>query len=191
NPAEARILLVEGADRVLPPYPPVLSAKAAAALARLGVTVVTGATVSDIRPDCVTLRRGEAREDVFARTVLWAAGVQASPLGKALHAAPGGELDRAGRVHGQPDLTGPGHPEISGIGDLAHCRGPDGKPLPGVAPVAMQQGRYAARLIQARLRGEQLPPFHYRDRGTMATIGRAAAVADLGWVRFAGLFAWL
>ncbi len=191
NPAEARILLVEGTERVLPPYPPVLSRKAAESLAHLGVTVVTGAVVTDIQPDRVTLRHGDASEEIAARTLLWAAGVQASPLGKALQEAAGAELDRAGRVVVGPDLTLPGHPEVFVIGDLAHCRQPDGKPLPGVAPVAMQQGRYVAQAIQARLRGETVPPFRYRDRGNMATIGRAAAVADLGWVRLSGLFAWL
>jgi NADH dehydrogenase len=100
-------------------------------------------------------------------------------------------LDRAGRVPVQPDLTVPGHPEIFVIGDLASCPGPDGKPLPGVAPVAMQQGRYVADLIRRRLAGKDRPPFHYRDRGSLATIGRAAAVADLGWVHFSGFLAWL
>src|SRR5262249_27523177 len=191
NPSDARILLVEGADRVLPPYPPELSAKAAAALARLGVTVLTGTHVSDIRPDRVRLKRAAAEEEMPTHTVLWAAGVRASPLGQALHDATGAGLDRAGRVIVGPNLTVPGHPNIFVIGDLAHCRGPDGKPLPGVAPVAMQQGRYVARLIRARLQGEETPPFRYKDRGSLATIGRAAAVADFGWVRFSGLLAWL
>jgi NADH dehydrogenase len=191
EPARARILLLEGTDRVLPPYPPSLSAKAARALARLGVTVVTGAVVTDIDPGIVTVRRGGAEERIAARTVLWAAGVQASPLGGVLARATGAKLDRAGRVHVQPDLSLPGHPEIFVIGDLALFTHQTGKPLPGVAPVAMQQGRYVAELIVARLSGQTLSPFRYHDRGSVATIGRAAAVADLGWLRFDGVAAWL
>jgi NADH dehydrogenase len=191
DPASARILLVEGTDRILPPYPPVLSAKAARQAERLGVTVRTGAIVTDIQPDAVTLRVGSQSDRVPARTVLWAAGVQASPLGARLAKATGAALDRAGRVVVGPDLTLPGHPEIFVIGDLANCT-QDGKPLPGVAPVAMQQGRYVADLIVRRLRGAAVPgPFRYRDHGSMATIGRAAAVADLGWLKLSGFPAWL
>jgi NADH dehydrogenase len=193
DPASATILLVEGTDRVLPTYPPELSAKAARQLADLGVTVRTGTVVTDVQPDGVVFRSGDRTERIATHTVLWGAGVQASPLGQILAKSTGATLDRAGRVQVQPDLTLPGHAEILVVGDMATCPGPDGKPLPGVAPVAMQQGRYAARLIAARLRGETLPPFQYHDRGSMATIGRAAAVADLGsrWLRFSGLLAWL
>jgi NADH dehydrogenase len=191
NPASARILLLEGADRVLPPYPPKLSVKAAASLAALGVTARTGALVTDLQPDAVTIRQGDREERLATRTVLWAAGVQASPLGAVLARATGAETDRAGRVMVQPDLTLPGHPEILVIGDMALCRDDTGKQLPGVAPVAMQQGRYAADLIRRRLAGDTLPPFRYKDHGRMATIGRATAVADLGWVRLSGLLAWL
>jgi NADH dehydrogenase len=191
QPNQARILLLEGMDRVLPPYPPVLSAKAAQALARLGVTVRTGTIVTDLQHDLVTVRAGGQTELVPARTVLWAAGVDASPLGKSLAQASGVTLDRAGRVPVLADLSLPGHPEIFVIGDMASCPGPGGKPLPGVAPVAMQQGRYVARRIARRLAGKDEPPFHYHDRGSMATIGRAAAVADLGWVRISGWLAWL
>jgi NADH dehydrogenase len=191
QPASARILLVEGLDRVLPPYPPKLSAKAAAQLARLGVTVRTGAVVTDLRHDAVTLRTGGHTETIPARTVLWAAGVMASSLGQSLAEGTGVILDRAGRVPVQPDLTVAGHPEIFVIGDMAIFLGKDGKPLPGVAPVAIQQGRYAAQLICNRLKGQGLPPFHYKDRGSLATIGRSAAVADLGWIRFSGFLAWL
>jgi NADH dehydrogenase len=191
NPADARILLLEGTERILPPYPPELSAKAARSLERLGVTIQTGTIVTAVEPDAVTIRRGERTERIPARTVLWGAGVQASPLGRALARASGAELDRAGRVVVQPDLTLPGHPEVFVIGDLAHFRDPSGQPLPGVAPVAMQQGKYVAQFIQRRLRGGDLPPFRYRDKGSLATIGRAAAVADLGWVRISGFFAWL
>jgi NADH dehydrogenase len=123
--------------------------------------------------------------------VLWAAGVQASPLGRILAAATGAELDRAGRVIVEPDLSLPGHPEIFVIGDLAHYRDLQGRPLPGIAPVAMQQGRYVAQLLQQRLQGRSFPPFRYKDRGNMAIVGRAQAVADFGWLQFSGLFAWL
>lgn len=191
NPADARILLVEGTDRILPTYPPELSAKAAQSLARLGVTVRTGTLVTDVQPEAVTVRNGDTTERIPAHTVLWAAGVDASPLGRILAKATGARLDRAGRIAVEPDLTLPGQPEIFVIGDLANYSHQTGQPLPGVAPVAMQQGRYVADLIQKRLRGETLPPFHYKDRGSMATIGRAAAVVDLGWVRFSGFFAWL
>jgi NADH dehydrogenase len=191
DPAKTRICLVEGADRLLPSYPPQLSAKAAAALTHLGVEVRTGATVTDIQLESVTIRSGSLSEDVSARTVLWAAGVQASPLGRVLASATGAELDRAGRVVVESDLSLPGHPEIFVIGDLAHCRTQQGQPLPGVAPVAMQQGQYVAQLVQKRLQGGTLPPFRYRDRGSLAIIGRAQAVADFGWLRFSGFFAWL
>lgn len=191
DPASAKIVLLEGTDRVLPPYPPRLSAKAAQALKRLGVLVRTDAMVTDIHPERVTVRAGGATEVLPCHTVLWAAGVQASSLGAILARATGAGLDRAGRISVQPDLTLPGHPEIFVIGDLANFTHQGGKPLPGVAPVAMQQGQYVARLIQARLKGQSLPPFHYRDYGNMATIGRNAAVADLGWLRISGYFAWL
>ena len=191
NPAESRILLVEGTDRILPAYAAELSAKATAALARLGVSVHTGATVTDVQPDAVIIRRNDQSEHIPTRTVLWAAGVQASPLGRILATATGVELDRAGRVMVAPDLSIPNHPDIFVIGDLAHYRNQQGQSLPGVAPVAMQQGRYVAELIQQRLRGQTPPPFHYRDRGSMAIVGRAEAVADVRGRRFSGLLAWL
>ena len=191
NPAESRILLVEGADRILPTYPAELSAKATTALARLGVTVRTGATVTDVQSDAVIIRSNEQSEQLATHTVIWAAGVQASPLGRILATATGVELDRAGRVMVAPDLSIPNHPDIFVIGDLAHYRNQQGQPLPGVAPVAMQQGRYVAELIQRRLRGQTPPPFHYRDRGSMAIVGRAEAVADVRGRRFSGLLAWL
>ncbi|MBM4256489.1 MAG: NAD(P)/FAD-dependent oxidoreductase [Deltaproteobacteria bacterium] len=191
NPAESRILLVEGTDRILPAYPAELSAKATEALARLGVTVLTGATVTNIQPDVVVIRRNEQTENIPTRAVVWAAGVQASPLGRILATATGVELDRAGRVMVVPDLSVPGHPNIFVIGDLAHYRNPQGQPLPGVAPVAMQQGHYVAEAIQHRLRGQTPPPFRYHDRGSMAIVGRAEAVADINGWRFSGLLAWL
>ncbi len=188
----ARVLLLEAADRVLPPYPPDLSAKAAASLDRLGVTVRTGTTVTDVRPDGVSMRAGDKSEFLPAHTVLWAAGVDASRLGKVLAQATGAATDRSGRVLVQPDLTLPGHPEIFAIGDMVNFSHQEGKPLPGVATVAMQQGRYVADTVQRRLLGgEPLPPFHYRDPGSMATIGRAAAVAYVGRLHFSGYLAWL
>jgi NADH dehydrogenase len=191
DPATARIILLEATDRVLPPYPPKLSAKASQALVRLGVTIRTHGVVTDVQPEAVTVRTGDATEIVPCRTVLWAAGVQASPLGAILARATGAALDRAGRITVQLDLSLPGHPEVFVIGDLANFPHQGGKPLPGVAPVAMQQGQYVARLIEARLRGQTLPPFRYRDYGNMATIGRNAAVADFGWLRLSGYLAWL
>jgi NADH dehydrogenase len=191
DPRVARILLIESVDRVLPTYPASLSARAAASLKRLGVTVRVGALVTDVREDGVSIRTGDATEQVAARTVLWAAGMAASPLGRLVAQAAGARIDRAGRVLVEPDLTVTGHPEVFVIGDLAAVDGPDGKPLIGVAQVAIQQGRYAAALIDARLAGRTLPPFRYHDLGNMATIGRAAAVADLGWMRLSGYPAWL
>lgn len=192
DPAKAQILLVEGTDRVLPPYPPDLSAKAARALERLGVVVRTGMTVTDIHPEYVILKQGERSEHIPAHTVLWAAGVDASPLGRMLAQATGATLDRAGRIQVEADCSLPGHKEIFVIGDMANYRGADGRPLPGVAPVAMQQGDFVARVIGARLRKDEPPTtFRYRDYGSMATIGRNAAVADFGKIRFNGYLAWL
>ncbi len=180
----ARILLLEGLPRVLPGYPEELSARARRDLERLGVEVRTGSLVTRVEPGGVCL--GEER--VRARNVVWAAGVQASPLGRTL----GGERDRAGRLRVEPDLSLPGRSELFVAGDLALSQGQGGDPLPGLAPVAQQQGRHAARMIVADLRGEPRRPFHYRDRGVMATIGRGKAVAVLGqgW-RVAGPLAWL
>jgi NADH dehydrogenase len=192
DPAQARILLIEGTGRVLPTYASGLSQNAADALARLGVTVYVNSFVTDVQADSVTLKRAERVEIIPTRTVLWAAGVQGSPLGHALADSTGVQLDRAGRVLVQPDLCLPGYPEIFVIGDLANLNDQEGHLLPGVAPVAIQQGAYVARLLQKRLHGETGTPrpFHYRDRGSMATIGRAAAVADLHWIRLSGLPGW-
>src|SRR6266849_5524102 len=191
NPADARILLVEGTDRVLPSYPPDLSADAEKALIKLGVRPMTGAIVTAIDEGGVTVRRASEAERIPTHTVLWAAGVQASPLGRMLAESTGAKLDRAGRVLVQPDLTIAGHSEILVIGDLANFSHQTGKPLPGVAPVAMQEGHYAAKQIRKRLAGETAPPFHYWDKGSLATIGRAAAVADFGRIHIDGLIAWL
>ncbi|MDD5563862.1 MAG: NAD(P)/FAD-dependent oxidoreductase [Thermoanaerobaculaceae bacterium] len=192
DPGAAKIVLVEGTDRILPSYPPELSAKARTALERLGVTVRTGVLVSQVETCCVELVTAAGTERVETRTVLWAAGVQGSALSHALADTAGAELDRNGRVLVGPDLAVPGHPEILVIGDLACVVHGTGRPLPGVAPVAIQQGRYAARVIAARVNGRPAPsPFRYRDRGNLATIGRASAVADMGWLRFSGFPAWL
>jgi NADH dehydrogenase len=191
EPKRSRIVLVEGLPRVLHTYPEKISAKARQELERMGVSVRTGATVANVHPGGVVLRSGDAIEEVPARTVLWGAGVQGSPLGRLLSEASGAELDRAGRVVVQPDLSLPGRPEVFVIGDLANYSHQGDKPLPGVAQVAMQQGKYVADLIQRRLEGKTPRPFRYRDRGNMATIGRASAVADLGWTSFSGYPAWL
>lgn len=183
DPRQARILLVEAGPRVLPAYPEALSAKAADALRKMGVEVLEGGAVTAVAADHVMI--GGRR--VEAATTLWAAGVQASPLARSL----GVPLDRAGRVPVEPDLTVPGHPEIVVIGDLAALRDRKGKPLPGVAPVAIQQGRHAARNILRALAGRPPQPFHYFDKGSLATIGRAAAVADFGWTSLSGFPAWV
>ncbi|NEQ27103.1 MAG: NAD(P)/FAD-dependent oxidoreductase [Microcoleus sp. SIO2G3] len=188
---EARILLLEGMDRILPPYPPDLSAAAAESLERLGVTVQTKTLVTKIADDIVTTKQGESTEEIPAHTILWAAGVKASAMGKVLADRASAELDRVGRVMVAPDLSLPAHPDILVVGDLAHYAHQGDKPLPGVAPVAMQQGSYAAKLIKARLAGESIEPFRYRDLGSLAVIGRNAAVADLKAMRFTGTPAWL
>ena len=191
NPSEARIILVEGTDRVLPTYPAKLSEAARKMLVRLSVTVRTGAMVTDISDGSVTIREGERTEKIATRTILWAAGVLASPLGLILAKEAGAKLDRANRVIVEPDLTIAGHPEIFVIGDLANFSHQTGKPLPGVAQTAIQQGHYVAKAIQRRLQGQQSKPFHYLDKGNLATIGRAKAVADLNWLRLSGLPAWM
>lgn len=192
DPADAQIILVEAADRVLNHMPAELSKAAEASLIRLGVRPRAYARVTEITPNSVTLALPDRVEVIPTRTVLWAAGVQASPLGKLLAMRTGAQTDRAGRVMVQPDLSVAGFPNILIIGDLANFSHQDGKPLPGVAPVAMQQGRYAAQLIRARAQGRSLPPpFRYRDKGSLATIGRAEAVADFGKLRFSGFTAWL
>ncbi len=191
DPTEARILLVEATERILPAYVSKLSEKARQSLERLGVHVLTNTTVSDVQPDGVTLRKSDVREFVPARTILWAAGVQASPLGTTLAEQTGAELDRVGRLVVEPDMTLRDHPEIIVMGDLAHYNDERGQPLPGVAAVAIQQGWYAGKLIERRLRGETVDAFRYRNRGSMATIGRAAAVADLGRIKLSGYPGWL
>jgi NADH:ubiquinone reductase (H+-translocating) len=181
--ATARILLLEGGERVLPSYDARLSAKAQRQLIRLGVEVRTSALVSDVGPGYVRF----GGEEIAAANVYWAAGVAASPLGAAL----GAPLDRAGRVEVEPDCSVPGHPEVFVIGDLASVRQADGRQVPGVAPAAIQMGRHTARNVRRLLAGEPTEPFRYRDKGSLATIGRAAAVAEIGPLRLSGLGAWL
>jgi NADH:ubiquinone reductase (H+-translocating) len=194
DPREAGVLLVEMADRVLTAFPESLSRKAAASLEHLGVTPLLGRTVVDVDEQGVAIEAGDgSSERVPARTVIWAAGVTASNLAAQLAEQSGAEIDRAGRITVEPDLTLPGHPEVLALGDMVRVRAAGGsvQPLLGVAPVAMQEGRYAAKVVRARLRGRALGPFHYRDKGNLATIGRASAVADLHLVRLSGLLAWL
>lgn len=193
DPRTGRVLLVEMADRVLTSFPPSLSAKARRSLEKLGVTVLTGRAVVDIDGEGVTIEDGaREHERIQCRTVVWAAGVTASALAGRLADLTGAERDRAGRVTVEPDLTLPGHPDVFALGDMVRVRGADGASvvLPGVAPVAMQQGRYVAKVVRARLDGRSMPPFRYRDKGNLATIGRAAAVADVKGLRLGGFVAW-
>ena len=194
DPRNGRILLVEAADRVLTSFPESLSRRAATSLERLGVTLLLGRTVVSVDRDGVTVQDHDgATERIASRTVVWAAGVTASSLAAKLGSLTGAPCDRAGRVIVEPDLTLPGRPEVFALGDMVRVRGSDGQAivLPGTAPVAMQQGRYAARVVRDRLRGRSTPPFRYRDKGNLATIGRAAAVADLRGLKLSGLPAWL
>ena len=191
DPADARILLVEASDRILSTYPEDLSSKAQSFLNNLGVSVQTRTAVTDLRPGEVAVRRGEIDETIPCQTVLWAAGVRASHLGAALARCRIATLDRGGRVIVQNDFSIANHPEIFVIGDLASYTPGGGKPLPGIAPVAQQAGRYVAKVIGARLTGKTLPRFKYRDRGSMAIVGRATAIADLAGVHLAGFTAWL
>lgn len=184
DPGRARIILLEGGPRLLAGQAERLSERARRDLEALGVEVRLGAMVTDIGPDGVTV----GDELIRTPNVVWAAGVAASPLGRTM----GVEVDRMGRVVVQPDLSVPGHPEVFVIGDLAHIAHgtPEGRPLPGVAQVAIQSGRAAARNIVNTISGRPRVPFRYRDRGTMAVIGRGRAVAEIGWTRFTGAIAW-
>lgn len=183
DPGAARVRLVEAGPQVLSSFPEALSAKARAQLQRLGVEVLTGTPVSAIDAEGIAL--GDQR--LPARTVIWAAGVAASPLGRCLDTP----LDRAGRVQVTPDLSVPGHPEIFVAGDLAAIAQADGRPVPGVAPAAKQMGRYIADVIRARLDGKAAPaPFRYNDQGNLATIGRMAAIVHMGRLQLSGVLAW-
>jgi NADH:quinone reductase (non-electrogenic) len=190
-----RILLIEAADRLLTSFPPSLSGKALRSLKRLGVTPMLNSTVVGIDADSVSVKvpGADAPQQIPTRTIIWAAGVTAARVATLLGELTGAELDRAGRVTVEPDLTLPGHPEVFALGDMVRVRQTDGTvvTLPGVAPVAMQQGRYAAHVITARLGGQSAAPFHYHDKGNLATIGRGAAVADIKGLKLSGFLAWL
>ena len=191
--AESQVLLIETADRVLTAFPPSLSRKAARSLESLGVTLLLERTVVAIDEEAVTVAAPDGgTERIPARNAIWAAGVEASRLASQLGELSGADVDRAGRVTVEPDLTLPGHPEVLALGDMVRVRSRDGgvQELLGVAPVAMQQGRYAAKLVRARLSGHPIEAFHYLDKGNLATIGRARAVADLHLIRLSGFAAW-
>ena len=184
DPMDTRVVLVEGGGRVLAQFPPELSAKAHAQLERLRVEVRLGMPVQHCGPEGVTV--GE--EKIAARTVIWAAGVIASPAAKWL----GAKHDRAGRVQVTPELRVPDWPDVYAIGDTVSLQGADGRPVPGIAPAAKQMGAYVGRMIDAKIRGRAHPaPFRYRHQGSLATIGRKAAVADLGWIKLSGFPAWV
>lgn len=184
DPAAARVLLVEAGPRILSPYPEGLSTKAEKQLEKLGAEVLTEWQVTDLGPGKATLRSGDSEQHLPTAATVWAAGVKASSLGAVMEAR-GAGLDPAGRIKVSPDLSVPGHPNIYVIGDLAAVV-QNGKPVPGVAPAAIQMGRYVAD----RIRGRSTKLFRYRDKGSLATIGRSAGVADFGWIKFSGFSAW-
>ena len=195
DPRGRRVLLVETTEHVLGAFPEPLRKRAARSLERLGVTLMLGHTVTDVQADGVALKQSDGSTSrVAARTVIWAAGVNASPLARTLAQAAGAEVDRDGRLTVGPDLTLPGHPEVLALGDMIRVSDPDSgqaTTLPGLAPVAMQQGRYAGRVIKARVANAPAPPpFRYHDKGTLATIGRARGVADIRGLHFSGVLAW-
>lgn len=192
HPEESQVIILDSADRILPGYPADLSRKAEESLISIGVKPMTGARVVDMDEKGITLNRNGGTQRLPARTLLWATGVKASPLGRILAEKTGATLDPQGRVMVAPDLSIPAHPEIFVIGDLAHCTGKNGTQLPGLAPVATQQGRYVAGIIIGRLAGKTgHRPFRYFDKGTLAVIGRNSAVAAIGRWHFGGYFAWL
>ena len=193
DPATGRVLLIEAVDRVLTSFPDSLSHKAERSLERLGVTPLLDRLVVGIDAESVTVKAPDgSTETIPARTKIWAAGVTASSLARRLGELTGAPVDRVGRVTVEPDLTLPGHPEVFALGDMVRVRTPGGmvETLPGVAPVAMQQGRYVAKVVWARVKNQSTEPFHYHDKGNLATIGRARAVADLHAVRLSGFVAW-
>jgi NADH:ubiquinone reductase (H+-translocating) len=192
NPTEARIIMVEGGDRLLASYPPDLSAKAEALVKKLGVEVRKGVVVTGIDANGITYKKAGTIERLAAKTVLWAGGVTMTSFGKKLGERTRAETDRSGRIKVNADLTVPAYPNIYVTGDLANAAGKDSKPLPGVAQVAIQGGAYAAKTIRKRLQGEtEIKPFEYFDKGDMAVIGRASAVANIFGFHVSGLFAWL
>jgi NADH dehydrogenase len=192
NPSEARILLVEGGPRVLPSFPEDLSAKAEKLVSKLGVEVMKGVMVTSIDANGATFRRGDKTESLAAHTVLWAGGVETTTFGKKLAERTHAETDKSGRIKVSPDLTIPNYPDIFIVGDLAHSTDKkDGKPLPGVAQVAIQGGAFAAKTIKARIESKKTDAaFHYFNKGDMAVIGRAAAVANIFGFHLSGVIAW-
>ena len=191
DPQSARIMLVEGASRVLPVYPEKLSRKAEAMLAELGVEIVTDTLVSDIDGDGVVMKGPDGERRVASHTVLWAAGVRASVFGEILAERTGTRPERGGRLRVAPDLSLPGYPEIFVIGDLAAATDRRGRAVPGLAPAAIQQGEYVARLLKRRAAGKPVRDFAFRDQGSMAVIGRNRAVGNLPWMTVSGFSAWL
>jgi NADH:ubiquinone reductase (H+-translocating) len=192
RPEEAQIVLLDGAPRVLMSFPQSLSQKASRSLARLGVQLRCGAIVKHVDEEGLTIESDKPTDSIAAKTVVWAGGIASSPLGKILASHTKAETDKGGRVKVDPDLTIPNHPDIYVIGDLASAMDRTGKPLPGLAQVAMQGGAYAAKAILRKVkRQSELPPFHYFDKGSLAVIGRAAAVADVFGARLSGFVAWL
>jgi NADH dehydrogenase len=190
DPAKAQVLLIEADTRVLPTFPEKLSRKAKSQLEELGATVMTRTKVVEVAAAAVTIEGPGGTKRIKADTLIWAAGVAASPLGAALDVA-GADIRRDGKVVVNRDLTVAGHPEILVVGDLAWIEAEGGEAVPGVAPAAIQMGRYAAKLIRRRLAGKAMKPFVYKDKGTLATIGRNAAVADIGRLHFSGFPAWV
>lgn len=188
--AQVRVLLVEGQDRVLPPYAPRLSTAAHKALQSLGVEVLTGTLVTDVDAEGVTLKNAQRTWREAAHTVIWAAGVKSSAFGEALAKRTGARQDRSGKLFVAADLSLPSHPNIFVIGDLTHFE-QDGQTIPWVAPAAIQQGRYVAKLLKNRAQGKPMPAFRYHDKGQMAMIGRRQAIADLHWFKLRGFPAWL
>jgi NADH:quinone reductase (non-electrogenic) len=192
RPEEARIILLEGGPRVLPTYPEDLSAKAEKLVTNLGVEVRKKAFVTDVDENGVSYKHDDGNQRLDAKSILWTGGVTATSFGHRLAMRTSAETDKFGKIKVLPDLTIPNYPDIFVVGDLAHVVGKDGKLVPGVAQPAIQEGRYAARVILSRLKGQPKPaPFHYFNKGDMAVIGRAAAVADIFGIHVSGLLAWL
>jgi len=192
DPADARILVLDTAARVLSTYPEDLSMKAERSLLKLGARVRTGVMVTDVDADGVTIQTSSGHEHIASHTVIWAAGVAISDFGKQLAKRTAAPTDKGGRIKVNPDLTIPDFPDIFVVGDLAFISRPDGKPLPGVAQVAMQGGAYSAKVISNRIKGvRQTKPFHYFDKGELAVIGRASAVANIFGAHLSGFLAWL
>ncbi|WP_088241140.1 NAD(P)/FAD-dependent oxidoreductase [Calothrix rhizosoleniae] len=189
--SETTILLLQGGERILPFLAPELSQAAAKSLEEFGVSVHTKTRVTNIDHDIVTFKQGDEVQEITSKTILWAAGIQASPMGRILAKRTGAECDRAGRVIVEPDLSIKEYKNIFVVGDLANFSHNDGKTLPGVAPVATQEGEYVAKVIQKRMRGKTVEPFKYNDYGNLAMIGQNAAVVDLGPVKLKGFFAWV